>query len=74
MFDGGATNMNASRSFTFPSGTSQSVGALDVVGCEAEADSANFLSVADSSFSFPSPLSFNGDDAIVLMTPSAGSQ
>ena len=39
------------------------------VGCEG-ADSATFLSVADSSFSFPSPLSFNGDDAIVLMTPS----
>ena len=71
MFDNGATSMSSSRSFTFPSGTSQSVGAQDVwVGCEAGADSATFLSVADSSFSFPSPLSFNGDDAIVLMTPS----
>ena len=31
---------------------------------------ADFLSVADTTFGFPSPLSFNGDDAIVLMTPS----
>ena len=71
MFDNGATSMSSSRSYTFPATTSQSVGALDVwVGCEAGADSATFLSVADTSFSFPSPLSFNGDDAIVLITPS----
>ena len=53
MFDGGATNMNASRSFTFLQAQVK-CWALDVwVGCEAGADS-NFLSVADTSFSFPS--------------------
>jgi len=64
MFDNGATNMNASRSFTFPSGTGQSVGALDVwVGCDSSA-AADFLAESDTTFGFPSPLSFNGDDAI----------